>query len=249
MALLWQKTDKGTCYEVRTAGRTRRLYTDGVFHSQYSPAQAVTGGVWDCLMLPALFYPQGSIKRVLVLGVGGGAVIKLLQQFVKPQQIVGIELNSLHLSVARRFFDVKGKGVQLVQADAIKWMQGYQGPPFDMIIDDLFTEQASEPVRAVAANTRWFNTLSKHLSRNGLIVSNFISIQEFRENAWFSNKRLQQRFPCLFQFTTPLHENVVAGFLRQQVPVAQLRQTIKEIPQLETALKSKRLRYRLRQIR
>ena len=55
MAILWQKKIKNTQYEVRSAGQTRRLYTDGVFHSQFNPNRAITGGVWDLLMLPTFF--------------------------------------------------------------------------------------------------------------------------------------------------------------------------------------------------
>lgn len=78
MAVLWEKHVDGVRYQVRAAGRTRRFYTDGVFHSQYNPLNPVTGHVWDLLMIPAFFYATGSVGRVLVLGVGGGAVIGLL---------------------------------------------------------------------------------------------------------------------------------------------------------------------------
>lgn len=101
MAILWQKTIKDTRYEVRTAGQTRRLYTDGVFHSQFNPEHEVTGGVWDVLMLPAFFYPPETIKRVLVLGVGGGAVIHQLQRYIKPEEIIGVELNPVHIMLAK----------------------------------------------------------------------------------------------------------------------------------------------------
>ena len=90
-------------YQVRTAGRTRRLYTNGVFHSQYNPANPVTGHVWDLLMIPAFFHAPDSVQRVLVLGVGGGAVIGLLRRFVSPAAVVGFELSPLHVFVARRF--------------------------------------------------------------------------------------------------------------------------------------------------
>ena len=101
MALLWHKQDGNTRYEVRSAGNTRRLYTNGVFHSQYNSTQPVTGSVWDLLLLPAFFLPASSLKRVLVLGVGGGAVIRQLNHFLQPEQIVGVELNPVHLEVAR----------------------------------------------------------------------------------------------------------------------------------------------------
>ncbi len=141
MTVVWDKHVDGVRYQVRTAGRTHRLYTNGVFHSQYNPANPVTGHVWDLLMVPAFFRAIGSVRRVLVLGVGGGAVIGLLRRFVVPDAIVGVELNPLHLFVARRFFGVGQQAARLVQADAVRWARDYPGPPFDMIVDDLFGEQ------------------------------------------------------------------------------------------------------------
>jgi len=61
---------------VRSAGYSLRLYTDGVFHTQYNPGNPLTGHIWDLLMLPAFFYEPDTIKRVLVLGVGGVASIQ-----------------------------------------------------------------------------------------------------------------------------------------------------------------------------
>ncbi|WP_455217906.1 hypothetical protein, partial [Kaarinaea lacus] len=87
MAIVWHKKISGTCYEVRKAGNSIRLYTDGVFHSQYNPHRPVTGSVWDLLMLPAFFTNIDKISRVLVLGVGGGSVIQLLHRYVKPDEI------------------------------------------------------------------------------------------------------------------------------------------------------------------
>lgn len=68
MSLIWSKNVSGVQYEVRSAGSSKRLYTNGVFHSQYNPVQKITGHVWDLLMIPAFFYPQNTIKKVLVLG-------------------------------------------------------------------------------------------------------------------------------------------------------------------------------------
>ena len=140
MSLLWEKRTAGAHYQVRQAGRSLRLYTNGVFHSQYNPRRPVTGSVWDLLWLPAFFYPPDKLQRILVLGVGGGAVIRHLRRFIQPEKIVGVELSKIHLSIARRFFGIGGDDVELYQADAVDWVERYSGPPFDMIIDDLFTD-------------------------------------------------------------------------------------------------------------
>jgi len=246
MAILWQKTIKSTRYEVRTAGKTLRLYTDGVFHSQYNPEHEVTGGVWDVLMLPAFFYPAESIQRVLVLGVGGGAVIHQLQRYIKPTEIIGIELNPVHIMLAKRYFGITTKLVQLVQADAIKWLDDYSGPPFDMIIEDLFAEQDGEPVRVAKANKAWFEKLNQHLSPEGVLVMNFISTKELKNSAAVSYKKISALFKSSFQFTLTHYVNAIGAFLKKPSTSQMLRQRINGIDVLK---KSKKLDFHVRKIK
>lgn len=249
MALLWQKKTKGTLYEVRNAGNTRRLYTNGVFHTQYNPANPVTGHVWDLLMLPAFFYKPGEIKRVLVLGVGGGAVIQLLRHFVKPEIIIGVELDKTHIHIAKKFFNVKGSGIRLYQGDAVHWLQNYQGEKFDLIIEDLFAEEKGEPVPVVKANGVWFAEMLKHLSEQGVLVRNFIDKQELNNAAGLVHKSISKRFKSVFRFTSSYDENFVAAFLKKQVSNTELRQRLSATPGLNPSLKSSRLRYRIRRLK
>ena len=246
MAILWQKTIKDARYEVRTAGQTRRLYTDGVFHSQYNPEHVVTGGVWDILMLPALFYPKDTIQRVLVLGVGGGAVIQLLQHYIKPAEIIGVELNPVHIMLAKRYFGITNKLARLVQADAIKWLENYSGPPFDMIIEDLFGEQDGEPVRAVKANKLWIEKLNSHLSPEGVLVMNFIGRNDLKNCAAVSYKKTSGLFVSSFQFTLTHYVNAVGAFLKKTATSQMLRKNINEIDGLN---KNKKLDFHIREIK
>lgn len=247
MALLWSRNIGGVLYEVRTAGRTRRLYTDGIFHSQFNPGRPVGGSVWDLLMLPAFFLPPGAVRRVLVLGVGGGAVIRLLQHFVQPERIVGIELNPVHLSVARRFFGIGGKRVELHEADAAGWMRRYRGEPFDLIIDDLFGGSGGEPVRAVEARPEWFRTLLRPLAPHGALVMNFAGVEELGR-AWYGSAATRRRFRAGFRLSTAQNENAVGAFLRRDADSATLRRRLAGVPGLDPARKSTRLRYRIRRL-
>ncbi len=245
MSLVWQKYADGVDYQVRRAGRTLRLYTNGVFHSQYNPTRPVTGSVWDLLLLPAFFYPPGELRRILVLGVGGGAVIQNLRRFVQPQQIVGVELNPVHLSVAKRFFGVRGKGVQLVQADAVKWVQEYDGPGFDLIIDDLFGEVDGEPQRAIFADTQWARSLLAILSGDGTIVSNFASRLELEVSAYVAQAACRNRFETGFNLTTAQNYNNVGVFLRRPATTRQLRERLAQVPELNPRRRSSGLAYRI----
>ena len=246
MAILWQKTIKNTCYEVRSAGQTRRLYTDGVFHSQFNPDRAITGGVWDLLMLPAFFYPAEDIQRVLVLGVGGGAVIHQLQRYIKPAEIIGIELNPVHIMVAKRYFGISNKLAQLVEADAVKWLENYSGPPFDMIIDDLFGEQDGEPVRAIKANKAWFEKLNSHLTPEGILVMNFVSGNDLKNCAAVSYKKISRLFCASFQFTLSYYHNAIGAFLKKASTSQILRKHINEIDELK---KSKKLSFQIHKLK
>ncbi|GAB4301192.1 MAG: hypothetical protein Kow0096_21830 [Thiohalomonadaceae bacterium] len=247
MALLWFRQDGADRYEVRSAGKARRLYTNGVFHSQYNPRQPVSGSVWDLLMLPAFFAPW-EVRRVLVLGVGGGAVIHQLNHFLAPQVIVGVELNPVHLVVARRFFGVRAANVTLHEADALRWVRQYRGPPFDLIIDDLFGDADGEPQRVVAADGRWFRQLGRLLAPNGTLVFNFAALAELQTCAWFHEETIRRRYPSAFRLTAPQYENAIAAFLSRPTPTARLRRHLAAWPALDPARRSCRLNYRIRRL-
>lgn len=245
LALLWYKQNGDTRYEVRTAGNSLRLYTNGVFHSQYNPLQPVSGSLWDLLMLPAFFAPQ-TVRRVLLLGVGGGAVIRQLNHFLSPEVLVGIELNPVHLDVARDYFGVAAANVTLHEADALRWVRQYHGPPFDLIIDDLYGDAGGEPQRAVAADGRWFRQLDKLLAPGGTLVFNFVSAAELKACAWFQDAPLRERYTAAFRLTAPQYQNAVGVFLRRPATTGQLREQLAAYPALDPSRRSCRLKYRIR---
>jgi spermidine synthase len=245
VSLLWERRVGATLYQVRSAGRTRRLYTNGVLHTQYNPRRPVTGSVWDLLFLAAYFQPPGSLRRVLVLGVGGGAVIRQLQRFVRPETIVGVDLSAVHLSVARRFFDVRGAGLSLERADAVDWVENYRGAGFDLIVDDLFGDCDGEPQRAVLTDTRWVDSLERCLNPDGMVVSNFASSLELDVSAFVADPVRRRRFASAFRLTTPQNYNAVGVFLRRRTTTAELRRRLRRVAELDPG-KAHGLRYTIR---
>lgn len=244
MAVLWQQRVGATLYEVRTAGNTRRLYSNGVLHSQYNERRPVTGNVWDLLLLPALLATR-PVRRVLVLGVGGGAVIRQLQHFVQPEHIVGVELNPVHLRVARRFFGVQGPGVELQRAEARQWLADYEGPPFDLVIEDLFAERDGLPVRAIAADAGWLAGLGRVLAPDGILVMNFPSLRELRACAALQDRA---RFTSVLRLATPQNDNAVGVFLPRALRNGELQARLRAIPALDARRRTCPLRYRLQRL-
>ncbi len=248
MAVIWQKKIDGSVYQIRSAGKTRRLYTNGVCHSEFNPSKVLTGSIWDLLILPAFFYEPESVRRILMLGVGGGASILQLHHLLQVENICGVELDPVHLELAHRFFNIESIPVDLHNAEARQWLQEYQGDAFDLIIDDLFTSKGKEPVRALEADTDWFSLLLSHLSETGRLVINFASAEEFRESAYFQNFRISKQFSAAFKLTNVQLDNIVGAFLRLDSGTAQLRANVMDNPVLARALQNKQLRYNIRNV-
>lgn len=246
MAVLWERKHKGVHYEVRSAGKTLRLYSNGVLHTQFNPTRLLTGSVWDLMLLGALLLPRERVRRVLVLGVGGGAVLRQLLQVFPQVEITGVELNPIHLAVARRFFGLRDERVQLHEDNAITWLALYDGEPFDLIIDDLFGERDGAPCRAVDADADWFDLLATHLAGDGALVMNFAEGAEVRASAWGRGERgAAARFPYALSLSTPTCENRVVTFSPAPVHVTALAATVLAIPEIRPA----QLRYRARELR
>lgn len=247
MAVIWRRRQKSRLYEVRTAGRTLRLYTNGVLHTQFNQHTPVTGSVWDLLFIPAFFYPATQIKRILILGVGGGAVIRQFNHFFEKPQITGVEINATHLYVAKRFFDVQTSNVVLHAQDAKEFLcDSTDEKRFDIIIDDLFDDDSHEPERAVEVTREWSDLVLRRLAPGGMVVTNFGCMRELRQSGYMNSH--QRQFKTRFRLSSALLENVIGVFLKQHVTSRQLRENLKRNPLLDPTRKSCRLDYRIRRI-
>lgn len=211
MAVIYSHREGDRCYLVRTAGSSKRLYTNGVFHSQWNLRRPLGGAVWDLLSLPILYLPRAlepSI-RVLLLGVGGGAVIQQLQVLVSQPMSTGIELDPLHLQLAEKYFEVNSSVATLHCADAVQWVDSYRGPSFDYVIDDLFSHNNGEPERAVAMDQEWADALLGICDPHGAVVANFASGRELRSSALMG-----RAFKRIYHWSQPEYDNAVGVFLR-----------------------------------
>ena len=244
MTTLWQRNVKGQNYEVRSAGQSLRLYTNGVFHTQFNRKRLLSGGVWDLLAVPALLHPERSIRRVLVLGLGGGAAIHLIKALVNPEALVGVELNPVHVQIMNRIFGMKGVGgVEIVVADAIRFVKAYEGEKFDLIVDDLFFEANGEPQRAIEADAAWLKALLACLQPRGLLVMNFVDKKDFKRAA-----HLKAPWRSVFALTLPAYENCVGVFSRRHCDGGEIRRSLQRLSKTDKRLSHHGLRFRLQKV-
>ncbi len=207
MALLWEKHTRSTHYQVRSAGRTLRLYSNGVLHSQYNPANPISGAIWDLLLLPG-FCPEQAPQRVLLLGLGGGTLVHLVRLFFPAAQITCVELDAQHIAIAKRWFRLPNDNVTVIQGDAYEYL-ATTDERFDWIVDDVFQHASGDPERGVAVD-QIMPRYQRCLMPAGLLSLNLIHSQP--------NKQARMilaagGFKQGLVFAHPLYENRILACL------------------------------------
>lgn len=212
MALIWSHKVEGNRYEVRSAGASLRLYRNGVNHSQWNPHRPLSGSIWDLITLPALHRPVSSLDNALILGFGAGTVARQLSDLAGVKRIVGIEIDPMHLSIAQGFFECS-ESCDLVAADAVEWVQEEgQEAHYDLIIDDLYSEENSIPMRCAPMDVHWFHTLVRLLRPGGILVLNTIEPDKVSHLPLFRDQSLKTRLPYHIMYHIDGYENRVLAF-------------------------------------
>jgi len=241
MALLYLKQEDNTRYEVRSAGASLRLYSNGVMHSQYNKNTPINGAIWDLLLLPGFFAPTPP-KRILVLGLGGGTIVHLLRLFFPQSHITCVELDEEHIYIAQQHFDIPSDNVNVVHGDAYAFLekQGKTKQGYDWIIDDVFQHCSGEPKRSKALDELSAKYL-KCLSDNAILSINVIAKQQGGQV-----KALAAGFSSAYQFSHPLYVNRIVSLMKFDASTVQFRQNLKQHKMLDQGLKSCKLNYRLK---
>lgn len=237
MAVLSRIEAGGTRYEVRSHGATRRLVSDGVFHSAWNPRTGLTGRVWD-LFLAAAFTRATPARRILVLGTGAGTALLQCRRFLDPETLVGVDLDPVHLEIGRRFFGLDEAGAELCEADARRWVAEWQGPPFDLVVDDLYGHRAGEPERAVPMTEAWASALAGLLAPGGALVANFISLAELRGCAQVRLASARREYGSGFCVRGPRDDNAVGVFCRGPSSAGETRNRLRRVAALDDRRRS-----------
>jgi spermidine synthase len=86
----------------------------------------------------ATIYPP-EIKRVLVLGLGGGSIPVYLHRFLPEATIDVVEIDPGIIAVAKKYFGMRETGrLHLIESDGRVFLNRHR-EPYDIIIVDVFT--------------------------------------------------------------------------------------------------------------
>lgn len=238
MAILFSKKQKADYFEVRSAGATRRLYSNGVLHSQWNPNRVITGAIWDLLVLPG-FFLNSPPKRVLVLGLGGGSVVHMIRHFFPQCVITCVEREPMHIKLARRYFSLP-KNVEVIEGDAYAVLAKQKHKYFDWILDDVFQHVSGEPERGTGFDSI-FDLYEGALADKGVLSMNTIGAQQLK-----TLKAYGAAFDHSYVMRHPLYDNAIVSMSRKGRNRQQFFDALMQHSELDTRRKTCRLQVSMR---
>ena len=209
MTVLFEVTRAGKHYEVRQAGASLRLYTNGAFHSQWNKSHVFGGAVWDLLSLPVLLRAKPP-DHILMLGVGGGASLNQLRFLLPNVELTGVDIDAMHLGLAKDYFGVGHPRTRLVCQDALAFVDQNQAK-FDVVIDDLYSDALGDPVHPAIDESGWTARTLSLLLTDGLLIKNPLDASSAKR--WLNIHRplINRTFTNGLNFSAGGYSNIVAA--------------------------------------
>jgi spermidine synthase len=215
--------------EVKLGRRGRSLRIDGTFASYYEPGLPITGSVWDALAAPLVLLPAARRRNVLVLGLGGGSVARVVRALAPAARIVGVEKNREVLGAARRWLELDALGVEVVEADAREYLARARRR-FDVIVEDVFVGRGRAVHKPAWLPAPGLELARRRLARRGLLVSNTI------DESSATLRALRRLFPATVRIEVEDYDNRVLVAGPGTLGARTLRRAVRADPLLRATL-------------
>lgn len=140
----------------------------------------------------AIDIPAIPVKKVLVLGLGLGSVIDLLENHPTIERIVAIDADDIIIELAAKYLQsgLKSK-VEFVCDDAEAFVKKNL-EEFDLVLFDVFIEDLT-PIQFMQPD--FFKVLKQSIRKDGLLI--FSKIEDsFRSK--IENAQFEQKFTLVF---------------------------------------------------
>jgi spermidine synthase len=177
-----------------------------------------------------LFRPEQ--QRVLIVGLGGGAMVHFLKHYDADLRVDVVEIDPEVVQIAERYFGVRSEGkVKIITADGLDYLEKTE-TRYDVIYMDAFLKPAADTDSTglpLGMKTRQFyKGLQDRLMPEGLVVFNLNRCQSTDADV----EAIRSAFPQVYVFRAPLgNVVVVASTAAARTPVSELRARAKEADQ------------------
>jgi len=155
-----------------------------------------------------LFRPKQ--KRVLIVGLGGGAMVRFLQKHDSELKIEAVEIDPEIVRIAKKYFGVSsGKNTTIITDDAFRFLDKTDNR-YDVIYMDAFlkptakTDATGVPLRL--KTLKFYKSLHEKLTDDGLVVFNLNKHRRIGRDIAV----IRRGFPQFYLFRVPGTAGLVA---------------------------------------
>lgn len=164
------------------------------------------------MMLPLLLrqrhWPQGYPRRILIIGMGAGSVLKFLYRHCPNSHLTVVEISPAVVAAAQCHFQAPSadKRLKIVTQDAAEFVLSDDSKPYDLVILDGYDEDGRA---GVLDTVPFYQALRARLSDQGIVSANLFGRSKgFQATV----ERIKQAFDQRTLVLSPCQSGNVAAF-------------------------------------
>ena len=160
---MFVKTKMGNDIEIRRSWGRKTLYLNG--HPQ-------SGSWYRSVWYKLLRKRVGENKRILILGLGGGDLVKVIHKISNRNHIDIVEIEPEMVGVSREYFGLRNESwINIHIMDAKIYLQNNTSK-YDLVIVDLYE---GDNIPKFVEGKRFLLNLKMSLSNDGVVIINYAS--------------------------------------------------------------------------
>lgn len=116
-----------------------------------------------------------NVRKILLLGLGGGTVVKTLQQLFPQAKITAFEIDPVMMIIAQKHFSLDIKKIDIKIKDVFDPKTEF-GQDYDVIIVDLFK---GYHIPEALGEKKFLKKIRISLAKNGYVIFNRLYFQKY----------------------------------------------------------------------
>lgn len=221
-AVIFEKDSAYHSIQVKDEWGVRTLSFNGSYETQMSLSNPLEGHFEyiDYFHMPWVLNP--GIRRVLMLGLGGGSIQRACQHYHTNAMIDTVELDPVVVEVAGKYFGVKETARHRVHVQDGRVFLVRTTNVYDAIIIDAYkTARYGSSVPSHLATDEFFKLVKTRLSTNGVLAYNVIGTVRSPGPDLVGSvyRTLKHSFPQVYMFQAGSGMNVVFVATRASAPM------------------------------
>lgn len=204
------QTDYNTVQVMESEDGTIDFDVIGATHATWHPRLLLTGHAWDAITAATLM-GRTPPQSLLLLGLGGGTVLRQLRFFLPETRMTAVEIDPGMIHLARTHMAVDELELEIIEDDAYAFLKR-DARRFDRVIDDLYRCGDTDVERPAPVTSQSITQLQRHLTPEGLLVMNFVLGTGHRQVHQSGRKAFCETFTHVRALQPPLsHNEILAG--------------------------------------